>query len=345
MSSSRAASFTVPGLLLALVGASIAAPGLKPIPGPPVIQIELEHNQLGHRSFSSKLSQATVEPGGFEVTAGSPAEWFAIGFKTGDIILAENGSPVGERMFLNDGIHVFDVVRNKKPIMLRVIVHPASRRTRTLDEQRFDKLVEHAKTSDPRSTPLRNASGPSGVRVIDTLLSLYLEVEVGDLIRTIDGQPIHGDAQLTAAIENLRVGNTDFMLERNGRPLTLTIIRKAPLDLTQIKKLTGTRYEVPKTLADAVFADTDILTRKLSSTPHVINGAQHGYTVYDINPDAPMARLGLLDGDVVLDIDGHRIDSFENVIDATRELEHATTLVVHLLRKGKPVTLTYVVTP
>jgi S1-C subfamily serine protease len=202
-------------------------------------------------------------------------------------------------------------------------------------------------TSGPRISMVAsmNASGPSGVRVTDTLLSLYLEVEIGDIIRTIEHQPIHTDAQLTAAVQNLKIGNSDIILERGGRHHTLTIIRKPPLDLTQIKKLSATKYEVPKKFADAIFADTDLLVRKLSTSPHVKNGGQHGFTVYDIGPEAPMAKLGLLDGDVVLDVDGHRIDSFENVIDATRELEHATTLVVHLLRKGKPLTLTYVVTP
>ncbi len=329
---------------LGLGSASVAAPAPKAISGPQIVNVELEHKQL--RLLSSSLQQATAEPGGLEILATSPPDWFALGFLPGDVILAENGSPVGERMYVADGTHVFDVLRNKRLILIRVVIHPPTRRTRMIDEERYDKLLEHAKdATDIRVVPLKNAAGPSGVRVVDTLLGLFLETEVGDIIRTFDGQPIVTDAQLTAAIENMRIGNTDVVVERGARTVTLTLVRKAPLDLTQIKKLAPTRYEVTRKFADAVFADTDILSRKATVAPRIKNGRPAGFTIYDIQPEAPAAKLGFLDGDVVLDVDGHRIDSIEQVIDARSELESATALVVHIERKGKPVTLSYSVAP
>lgn len=323
-----------------------AAPGARPIPGPPIISIELEHKQIGTRLLATSLAQAQVEPGGLEVAANSPADWFTLGFKPGDVIVAENGSPVGERLYISDGIHVFDVLRAGKPLMLRVVIRPPARRTRTLEEDRFDKLVEHVgDATDTRAVPVRDARGPSGVRVVDTLLGMFVDTEVGDLIRSIDGVAIHTDAQLTAALSNLRIGTTDVVLDRGGRTVTITLLRKAPLDLTQIKKLGATRFEVSRAFADAVFADTDILSRKASVSPNIRNGAPHGFTIYDLKPDAPAAKLGLLDGDIVLDIDGHRIDTLDQVIDARSELEAASALVVHVERKGKPVTLAYTVVP
>lgn len=326
---------------LGLTSAS-AAPDVKP----QTIHVELEHKQLGSRLIASSLKQATTEPGGLEISATSPAEWFTLGFKVGDVIVAENGSPVGERMYVGDGIHVFEVLRAGKPLLIRAVIYPATRRTRMLDEDRYDKLVEHVKdTTDTRVVPLKNKTGPSGVRVVDTLIGLYMDTEVGDIIRAIDFQPIHSDAQLTAAIENLRVGNTDVTLERGGRAITLTLVRKAPLDLTQIKKLTATRYEVTRAFADAVFADTDILSRKATVTPRIKNNRPQGFTIYEIKPDAPAAKLGFLDGDIVIDVDGHAIDTLEQVIDARTELESASALSVHIERRGKPVVLQYSVTP
>jgi S1-C subfamily serine protease len=321
-----------------------AAPKQQASPQPQLITVELTHSQV--KKFYAKPTQASVEPGGFEVDATSPAEWFMLGFKAGDIILNLNGSPVGERLHIGDGVHFFDVLRNKKPILLRVIVHPAPRKSYTLEEERFDRLIDHldpAQTNGPHATPVRNASGPSGVRVTGTLLSLYLSCDTGDLIRTIDNLPIHTEAELVAALRSLRVGITEVALERLGQPITLTLVRKAPLDLTGVKKLAPTRFEVTRVFADAIKADTDILARKLSTTPVIKNGKPHGFTLYDIKPDAPAAILGFLDGDVVLDVDGNRIDSYSDVRDATTQLEHVASLVVHIERKGKPVTLTYVI--
>ncbi len=336
------------GIACGLVGIALSLTSLSaaPDPKPQVIHVELEHKQLGTRLVASSLKQAAVEPGGLEVAATSPADWFLLGFKPGDVNTTENGSPVGERMYVGDGIHVFDVLRNGKPLMIRVVIHPAIRRTRTLDEDRFDKLVQHVKdATDTRVVPVKNKQGISGVRVVDTLIGLYMDTEVGDILRSIDSTPIVSDAQLTAAIENLRVGTTEVALDRGGRPVTLTLIRKAPLDLTQVKKLSATRYEVTRVFADAISNDTDILSRKVTVAPRIKNNKPQGFTIYDIQPDSPAAKLGFVDGDIVIDVDGRTIDTLDEQVDTRTELESATKLDVHIERKGKPVTLTYVVAP
>ena len=113
----------------------------------------------------------------------------------------------------------------------------------------------------------------------------------------------------------------------------------------QVEKLAATRFEVTRKFADAVFADTDILSRKTRVAPQIKNGKPSGFTIYDIQPEAPAAKLGFLDGDIVLDVDGHKIASISDVIDARSELEGASSLVVHIERRGMPVTLSYSVTP
>lgn len=340
MSSIRSAALL--GLALAVVTPALAAPRST---APQLVQIELDQAQARKlQLIRHKLPQATVEPGGLEITPNADPDWLTVGFKVGDLIVAENGHAVGERLILHEGVYMFDVIRNKKLVVVRLVIHPSPRKTRVLDEDRYDKLLDVANTpNDPHSTPVRGPAGPSGVRVIDTLLGLYMDAEVGDLIRSIDGLAIKSDAELTAAIQNLRIGNTEVQLERNGKPITLTLIRKAPLDLTTIKKLSPTKYEVTQAFAAAVAADHDILTRKINTTPHLTNGKPNGFAVYDVHPESPAAKLGILDGDIVLDFDGHPINNLSEVIDASHALEHATSMSIHLLRKGKPVTLSYTV--
>jgi hypothetical protein len=332
-------------LPFALVAAFAVAPTAaapKQQPAPQLITVELQHSQV--RLFFEKPAQSTVDPGGFEVAANAPAEWLTLGFLPGDIILTINGSPVGERMMISDGIYFFEIVRKKKPVLLRLIVHPMARKSHTLDDERFDRLRSYLDpTNGAHSTPVRNAAGPSGVRITSTLLSLYVECDVGDLIRTIDNIPIRSDAELATALRALRLGATEVALERLGTPITLTLVRKTPIDLTAVKKLAPTRFEVTRAFADAIKADTDILRRKLQATPNLKGGKRHGFALFDIKPDAPATILGFLDGDIVLDVDGHRIDSYSDVRQATEQLEHVASLAVHIERKGKPVTLTYVI--
>jgi len=326
------------------IGLSIAPASAAPRPrNAPMVSIELEHSSVSHRLDGTKLPQAVTAPGGLQVTATAPADLLVLGFRAGDIIVAHNGSPVGDSFDVGDGINLYDVIRNRRQLVVRVFVQPASRRSRTIEARYFTRLLDIVSSTDLRSSPVHDATGITGVRVIDTRLALYLECEVGDLIRTIDARPIRSDADLTAGIRNLRIGATDVVLDRFGTEITLTLVRKAPLDVKGIKQLTAKRFEVSQAFADAVIADHDVLARDLEVTPYVVDGRQHGFTVFNIKPDAPGAHLGLRDGDVVLDIDNHSIDTLGDQIDAASDLEHATGLTLHLLRGGKRVSLDYVI--
>lgn len=313
---------------------------------PTLVQVELDDAQLNRLKLNHHLPFATREPGGLEITTAAGADWLTLGFAVGDQVIAENGRPIGERLRIGEGTSVFEVLRSRKLVLLRIVVHPSPFKGHTIDEDNYENLLERAANApnDPQSTPVHGADNkPSGVRVIDGLLGIYLHCEVGDLIRSIDGVPIRSDAELATAIQNLRIGNTEMELERGGRMVTVKLIRKAPLDFTQLKRLSATRFEITQAFATAIAADHDILTKKLSTSPRIVNGKPNGFTVYDLKPDAPAARLGIVDGDIVVDFGGYPIDTFSNVIDAWRALEHASRLEVHVLRKGKPVTLTYVV--
>jgi hypothetical protein len=331
--------------LLAVFGAVIAPAAVAaPNATSQLVVVEVDHSAVGYRLRQQKLVQATVDPGGLEIPAtATGGDWLALGFKAGDRVVAQNGSPVGESLGIHDGVYLFDVIRNNKKLVIELIVHPAPKQSKTIDEQQYDKLIDMFNTPELRSTPVSNASGVIGVRVIDTLLSLRLEVDVGDVIHTIDGQPIKSDAELTTAVKNLRVGPTEVVLDRLGRPLTLTLIRKAPIDLKAIKQLTPTKFEVTRAFADAVLADHWILARKLDASPSVKNGREHGFTVYNLQPDAPAAALGIANGDLVLDIDGRSFDNLGEIIDLLGDLQGASSVVVHLERKGKPMAVTYVV--
>jgi hypothetical protein len=328
-------------LVLALAARGQAAPSRAP--APTVIVVEVDRSKLNYVAFLTKLPQATAEPGGFEITAQAPKEWFLLGLEVGDVIRAENGRPVEDRLIVGDGLLLLDVIRKGKLVMLRITVYSKPTDTHVLKPQAMDSLVDLTNQPGERSAPVQRNGVPSGVRVIDTILTLYLDVTIGDVIRTIDGNPIHADAELSTALQNLRVGKTDIVLERQGRPVTLTIDRKARLDLSKIRRVNATSFEVPRSIVDAIDAEPMLLTRNIKLLQATSNGQLHGWRLFEVPADSLCAAVGLQKDDIVLDVDGMTIDTDEQAFRASGAFGTATSLTVHIVRKGKPVAINYTI--
>jgi C-terminal processing protease CtpA/Prc len=73
------------------------------------------------------------------------------------------------------------------------------------------------------------------------------------------------------------------------------------------------------------------------------NGDAKGVAIEKILPDSPADKAGLQTGDVLLRIDGQRIQTSRDVRELLRSLDNSRDLQVEVLRDGQPLTLT--VTP
>jgi C-terminal processing protease CtpA/Prc len=73
------------------------------------------------------------------------------------------------------------------------------------------------------------------------------------------------------------------------------------------------------------------------------NGDEKGVAIEKILPDSPADRAGLHEGDILIRIDGQRIQTSSDVREMLRNLEDSKDLQVEVARDGQPLTLT--VTP
>lgn len=322
-------------LLLVAVTATAA-------PAPTLSVVEVERDQIGDM-MTPELTAAEDEPGGMLVTAASDQAWFAIGFRVGDVIRYIDGLPATTRIMLRDGMNLLEIDRDGRKLLFRVLVHGPAVEKKHLSPSDFEDLEDRLAKPEPRSTVVRRRNAPSGVRVTDFLIELQLDIEIGDIVRTIDGKPIRSDAALVSALRNLKIGLTRIQLERHRRPVTLEVTRDAPLDLSQIKRVSATRYEIPRALVDIVQDDLFVATRKLEAVAVVAKNTVRGVRIYNLKPDAPAAAVGLENDDLILDVDGHAIATISDAVRALRAIAGASQVTLHVERNGKPLAFTYVV--
>ncbi|MEO8706441.1 MAG: hypothetical protein ABI867_40800 [Kofleriaceae bacterium] len=324
--------------LVLVLALTVTTPALA-APAPAVISMELDQSQLGSGMFfGAALPISAPEPGGFLVTADADPSWFVLGLKPGDVIETENGRPVGERLGIGSGRTVLGISRKGKPVLLYLTIHGDASETGTLDEQDMLKLQA---ASLPFSQPVTDKHGPTGVRITDVIVALYAKLSVGDLVRTVGGVSIHSDLELAAALRGLKLGATEIVVERLGRKVVVTLTREAPIDLTTIKRTGPTSFVVPRAIIDALGNDPWMVIRKAKLVPAGSKGKLHGYKLYDVEPGSLYAAIGLGTEDVILDIDGHSIDSRDQAFAVMHKLDKAPKITLHVVHRGERLAMTY----
>jgi hypothetical protein len=324
-------------LVLGVSAPTIAAPKAASVK---LVMVEVDDHEM---SFSNQLPPTTIEPGGLFVPPDAAKEWLDLGLLPGDIIRFANGSPTTDHFYVADGVTVLDIVRNGKPVIIHIMAHGKPAAQVDLSADQFKDLND-AMTRGPISTPLLVDNKPSGVRMIDMLVPLYIQLYAGDIVRSIDGKPVHSDAELVTALRSLRIGITNILVERADRPVTILVRRAAPVDYAKIRSLGHNRYELPRSLVKALSEEPSLIIQHIQHVPVARNGTIHGHKIFGIESGSVAAAAGFQNDDVLLDIDDKSLDSSEQAYSANFELSSEAVLKVHLERKGKPLELVYTVT-
>ena len=71
--------------------------------------------------------------------------------------------------------------------------------------------------------------------------------------------------------------------------------------------------------------------------------ADSGVVIEDVLPDSAAEKAGLKDGDVIVSIDGNKVESEQDIRRTLRDLENPKPLAIGILRDGKPLNIS--VTP
>lgn len=308
---------------------------------PQVIEVEVERAELA--ASWTALPDHDLEPGGAIVPPNADAAWRRIGLQPGDIVRFVDGKPAQAVDEPRDGITLYEIERGGRRMLVRVMIHGKDALKAELSESAFQNILDRIIDPDPRTVPVRDKRGPSGVRVIDFFLGIHLELERGDIVRTIGGVPIYSNAAFVDAIRKLPVGFTEVIVERFGRRVAIELNRVAPIDRTTIERISATRYDIARATFEALGEDTNVIEQGVEAAPRVERGVTTGLRLAKVAPDSLVAALGLQVDDVLLEIEGRSIGSFDGIYDARSTVTNAPQITIKLERKRKRIAITYVI--
>ncbi|HEY1814068.1 MAG TPA: PDZ domain-containing protein [Kofleriaceae bacterium] len=186
---------------------------------PTVLQVDVDLEKLDRES---DLKFSETEPIGLAVTMDGGRYWQQIGCKVGDLIQRMDGDPTStSQSGFSEGVHSVELLRDGKPVLLRVVVHGPVLRTVHLTASDAADVVTRIDRSGAGAIaiPLKHAQG---VRVIESGLDSGLELRPGDIVVAIGDRAIASEADLIEAMKNISAGHTNVTLHRDGRTLTVT---------------------------------------------------------------------------------------------------------------------------
>lgn len=210
-----------------------------------------------------------------------------------------------------------------------------------------------------------------GVKLKDEALAKTLGLEPGDVIASISGRTIARDMDLYDVMFNVSMMNaTTLYVEvlRGGAPVLVRwrldgslkearyANRGSPLSslystppapdplLDTIEKIDDTHVKLPKATVDTLLADPMGVAKGARVVPGVKNGKPNGFKLYAIRPSSVYARLGFMNGDTIIAVNGEDVTTPDKALEVYTKVKSASEVKLDLLRRGQPAQLTITIT-
>jgi hypothetical protein len=106
-----------------------------------------------------------------------------------------------------------------------------------------------------------------------------------------------------------------------------------------IRKVDDTHIEITRALVDKILTNPMAVAKTARMVPAVANGKPAGFKLYAIRPNSLYARIGLTNGDTLVAVNGHAIDSADSALEAYTKVRTASTIELDVQRRGKTLRL------
>jgi serine protease Do len=148
---------------------------------------------------------------------------------------------------------------------------------------------------------------PQGARVADVLQGAPADkagIERGDIILTFDGKDVSDAATLRDQVANTAV----------GKEVPLTVLRKGEKkELTvKVASMDEAAKLMASALRDRLGADFRPVTKGEAEKYHL--PAQIGVAVTDVETNGPLGKVGFVDGDLILEVEGKPVEGVEGFV-------------------------------
>lgn len=225
-----------------------------------------------------------------------------------------------------------------------------------LSTERLARLtgLSLAEAAPPEPTPLDETLPTApGLKLLGTLVSARPEascaslyVEASRRARTVwHGSVLEGAEVLSIERERVLVRQGARVAQLGFGPVspaaTPTPTGTPPLG-AGIREVGPHAYVLPREELQRALAQPEQLMTQARLVPS-FNGVGDGFKLYAIRPESLFARLGLLNGDKVVRLNGLAMSGVESALEAYARLREASHFQLELERNGQPVRKTYTV--
>ncbi|HNV46900.1 MAG TPA: hypothetical protein PKJ16_07655 [Spirochaetota bacterium] len=153
----------------------------------------------------------------------------------------------------------------------------------------------------------------------------------------------------------IRIDNSKVYLKTGNSVQILDMFAKEGAAATPAKAPSGTGAALPTSgkvvqnlskaeLQQKVLNNVDNALQGIRAGPYRVDGAIKGYKIFRIKPHNIMYKLGARNGDVLMRVNGHAIDSTEKLLSIWKSVQGDSKISVDLERGGKLLTFDFNIT-
>lgn len=161
--------------------------------------------------------------------------------------------------------------------------------------------------------------------------------------RGVNKQILRRLGEMVGSARLIKITRNTAVLRSGDRDITMKI--KETLDGSLFSRPAasgkGTSVSLSRGEVTEKLADLKTLMTHAAVRPAFVDGAQEGYIISDIKPDSLYQKLGLQDGDVILDVNSERMESADDIFQLLNLMQSDTNISLNLKRNGKMETINY----
>lgn len=155
-------------------------------------------------------------------------------------------------------------------------------------------------------------------------------------------QKLYRLGEMIGSARLIRVTRNEAVLNSGGRELVMKIKETGEGALSgSLSRPSGSGIAISKQEVTESLGDLKSIMSQAVVRPFMNEGVQQGYIVSNIVPGSLYERLGLKNGDIIIDVNDKKLDSADDVLQLVNVMQSGGGVSVNLMRNGKTESINY----
>lgn len=141
--------------------------------------------------------------------------------------------------------------------------------------------------------------------------------------------------KITRNTATLRSGGQDVIMKVKAT-IQDPLLPDAPAGSAAARNLA-----LSKTAVNENLSNLNALMNKAVVRPYTKRGVQEGFIISNIAPDSLYEKMGLQNGDIIIDVNNNKIRGADNLLQAVNLMQSGSSITLNIKRRGKDETINY----